>query len=58
MSALSLPPELARDPFTVSTVGSAVPDLAAAMKNYHETLGWGPWNVYRQEPPALTDMTS
>ncbi len=41
----------------VGTVGSAVPDLYAAMRSYHETLGWGPWNVYRQEPPALTDMT-
>ena len=21
-----------------------------------EALGWGPWNVYRQEPPELEDM--
>ena len=26
------------------------------MALYHETLGWGPWSVYRQEPPGLTDM--
>jgi hypothetical protein len=57
MIAMSLPPELARDPLVVTTVGSAVPDLAAATRIYQETLGWGPWDVYRQEPPALTDMT-
>src|ERR1700742_1454966 len=57
MTSNPLPPELAADPFAVSTVGSAVPDLWAAMKTYHETLGWGPWDVYRQEPPALTEMT-
>jgi hypothetical protein len=43
-------------PLTVSTVGMAVADLEAAMAEYHELLGWGPWNVYRQEPPALQDM--
>ena len=26
------------------------------MAAYHELLGWGPWNVYRQEPPALREM--
>lgn len=57
MTAISLPAELARDPLVVTTVGTAVPDLTDAMRIYHETLGWGPWNVYRQEPPALTDMT-
>jgi methylmalonyl-CoA/ethylmalonyl-CoA epimerase len=40
----------------VSTIGMAVPDLRAAMERYSRTLGWGPWKVYRQEPPALTDM--
>lgn len=57
MKLRSLPPELAADPLLVSTVGTAVPDLFAAMRSYYETLGWGPWDVYRQEPPALTDMT-
>lgn len=45
------------DPFAVSTIGTAVPDLYVAMKDCYETFGWGSWNVYRQEPPALTDMT-
>ncbi len=49
-------PEVAGGPLVVSTVGMAVPDLYSAMARYRETLGWGPWTVYRQEPPALTDM--
>ena len=43
-------------PLTVSTVGMAVPDLQEAMATYWELLGWGPWKVYRQEPPALRQM--
>jgi hypothetical protein len=50
------PPEFPGGPLVVSTVGMAVPDLDAAMARYSETLAWGPWNVYRQEPPGLTDM--
>jgi hypothetical protein len=34
----------------------AVADIWASMATYWETLGWGPWNVYRQEPPALQEM--
>lgn len=41
----------------VSTIGMAVKDLYAAMKMYWETFGWGPWNVFRQQPPGLTDTT-
>ena len=26
------------------------------MAVYYETLGWGPWKIYRQEPPALREM--
>lgn len=26
------------------------------MAAYDETLGWGPWKIYRQEPPGLRDM--
>jgi methylmalonyl-CoA/ethylmalonyl-CoA epimerase len=48
--------ELPGGPLTVSTVGMAVADLETAMRIYWETLGWGPWNIYRQEPPALQDM--
>ena len=43
-------------PLTVSTVATAVPDLHASMRTYWETLGWGPWKVYEQGPPVLTDM--
>jgi hypothetical protein len=50
------PPDFPGGPLVVSTVGMAVPDLDAAMARYWETLGWGPWDVYRQEPPGLQDM--
>jgi methylmalonyl-CoA/ethylmalonyl-CoA epimerase len=49
-------PEFAGGPLVVTTVGMAVADLYSTMAQYWETLGWGPWTVYRQEPPALTDM--
>jgi methylmalonyl-CoA/ethylmalonyl-CoA epimerase len=49
-------PQLPGGDLVVSTIGMAVPDLEAAMERYWRTLGWGPWKVYRQEPPALTDM--
>jgi methylmalonyl-CoA/ethylmalonyl-CoA epimerase len=47
--------ELPGGPLTVSTVGMAVADIWESMATYWETLGWGPWNVYRQEPPALRE---
>jgi methylmalonyl-CoA/ethylmalonyl-CoA epimerase len=49
-------PDLPGGPLVVSTVGMAVADLRASMKRYWETLGWGPWKVYRQEPPGLRAM--
>ena len=54
--AVSVRAELPGGPLTVSTVGMAVPDIWASMAIYWETLGWGPWSVYRQEPPALQEM--
>jgi hypothetical protein len=48
--------ELPGGPLVVSTVGMAVADIWAAMAQYWETLGWGPWSVYRQEPPSLQEM--
>jgi len=48
--------EFAGGPLVVSTVGMAVADIWAAIDTYCETLGWGPWQVYRQEPPALQEM--
>jgi len=50
------PAEFAGGPLVVSTVGMAVSDIWVSMTRYWETLGWGPWNVYRQEPPALQEM--
>jgi hypothetical protein len=49
-------PDLPGGPLVVATIGMAVPDLESAMATYWETLGWGPWTVYRQGPPALTNM--
>ena len=48
--------ELPGGPLVVSTIGMAVGDLQATMKEYWEALGWGPWKVYRQEPPWLRGM--
>jgi hypothetical protein len=43
-------------PLVVSTIGMAVADLRDAMTTYWTALGWGPWTVYRQGPPALREM--
>ncbi len=43
-------------PLVVSTVGTAVADLEASLAAHHDLLGWGPWKIYRQEPPALREM--
>jgi methylmalonyl-CoA/ethylmalonyl-CoA epimerase len=37
----------------ISQVAMVVKDLDATMKMLHETLGWGPWNVYEHVPPKL-----
>ena len=37
----------------ISQVAMVVHDLDATMKHLHETLGWGPWNVYEHVPPKL-----
>lgn len=42
-------------PAKISQVAVVVRDLDKAMKQYHEMLGWGPWNVYEHVPPALHD---
>jgi methylmalonyl-CoA/ethylmalonyl-CoA epimerase len=48
--------ELLGSPTVVSTVGMAVADLRSSMETYSNLLGWGPWQIYRQEPPSLRDM--
>ncbi len=50
------PANLPGGPLVVSTIGMAVKDLQTSMATFWETLGWGPWTVYRQAPPALGDM--
>lgn len=39
----------------ISQVAIVVKDLDEAVKNYWETLGIGPWHIYRQAPPELQD---
>jgi len=39
----------------ITQIAVVVKDLRKTMKLYHETLGWGPWNVYEYKPPLLHD---
>lgn len=41
--------------FAITQIAVVVHDLRKTMEIYHKTLGWGPWNVYVQEPPRLHD---
>jgi methylmalonyl-CoA/ethylmalonyl-CoA epimerase len=47
--------ELAPGAFAITQIAVVVRDLRQTMELYHQTLGWGPWNVYIQEPPRLHD---
>jgi len=38
-------------------IGIVVRDLQKAVDNYWTTLGIGPWQVVRMEPPILTEVT-
>jgi methylmalonyl-CoA/ethylmalonyl-CoA epimerase len=48
---VSLPPEF----FQIDQLGIVVRDLERSMAQYHELLGWGPWDVYEYESPWLHD---
>jgi catechol 2,3-dioxygenase-like lactoylglutathione lyase family enzyme len=37
----------------ISQIAVVVNDLEKTMEQYTKLLGWGPWNVYRHEPPRL-----
>jgi hypothetical protein len=37
----------------ITQVAVVVKDLRKTMEAYHQTLGWGPWNVYEHKPPTL-----
>jgi methylmalonyl-CoA/ethylmalonyl-CoA epimerase len=39
----------------ISQVAVVVRDLQKTMEQYTKLLAWGPWNVYRHEPPRLHD---
>jgi methylmalonyl-CoA/ethylmalonyl-CoA epimerase len=39
----------------ISQIAVVCNDLQKAMEQYTTLLGWGPWNVYRHEPPRLHD---
>jgi Glyoxalase/Bleomycin resistance protein/Dioxygenase superfamily len=39
----------------ISQIAVVVSDLEKTMEQYTKLLGWGPWNVYRHEPPRLHD---
>lgn len=43
--------ELTTAGLAITQIGAVVRDLEAALKTYHDTLGWGPWNVYELRPP-------
>jgi 4-hydroxyphenylpyruvate dioxygenase-like putative hemolysin len=38
-------------------IGTVVRDLQKAVDNYWATLGIGPWQIIRMEPPILRDVT-
>jgi hypothetical protein len=39
----------------ISQIAVVCNDLQKTMEQYTKLLGWGPWNVYRHEPPRLHD---
>jgi len=39
----------------ISQIAVVCHDLQKTMEQYTTLLGWGPWNVYRHEPPRLHD---
>ena len=47
--------QLAPGAFAITQIAVVVHDLRSTMETYHKNLGWGPWNVYVQEPPLLHD---
>jgi len=40
-------------PLMISQIAVVVNDLKRTMEQYTSLLGWGPWHVYRHEPPRL-----
>ncbi len=46
---MSLPPDF----YKIDQIGIVVRDLQRSMEQYHELLGWGPWDVFEYEAPWL-----
>jgi methylmalonyl-CoA/ethylmalonyl-CoA epimerase len=42
--------------YGISQMGMVVADLETTMRRYHETFGWGPWNIYEYRKPWLHDL--
>jgi glyoxalase/bleomycin resistance protein/dioxygenase superfamily protein len=42
-------------PLMISQIAVVANDLQKTIEQYTALLGWGPWNVYRHEPPRLHD---
>jgi len=42
-------------PMAISQIAVVVRDMEKALKDYTETLGWGPWSVFDYQPPLLHD---
>ena len=40
----------------ISQVALVVNDLEKSMRDYAETMGWGPWTIYEYNPPRLHDV--
>ncbi|MGH2867266.1 MAG: VOC family protein [Solirubrobacteraceae bacterium] len=43
--------------YEMTQVSVVVRDIETTIKQYHELLGWGPWNVFEHKPPLLHDCT-
>jgi methylmalonyl-CoA/ethylmalonyl-CoA epimerase len=40
----------------ISQVALVVNDLEKSMREYTETMGWGPWAIYEYKPPRIHDI--
>jgi methylmalonyl-CoA/ethylmalonyl-CoA epimerase len=43
-------------PIPISQVALVVNDLEKSMRQYSDTMGWGPWTIYEYEPPRIHDI--
>jgi methylmalonyl-CoA/ethylmalonyl-CoA epimerase len=43
------------DRMRIEQVAMVVADLEATVAMYHDTMGWGPWNIYEYRKPRFHD---